>query len=270
MRAEGLGLRRRRGWALRDCSFELPAGSVTALVGANGAGKSTLLKIAAGLLRPSEGAVATRGSVGFVAQDKPLYRGFTVAEMLRFGRVTNAEDWDDTYARQLVGEAALPLSAKVNRLSGGERARLALVLALARRPDVLLLDEPLSEMDPVAREDVLRTLMVAVAETGVTVVLSTHVVSDLDGVCDHLLLLDRGVVQLAGEVEELLDNHRVVLAGRGDLGDHQVILGRGGEHRGTTLVRVTGELDVPEELVSAPGLEELVIAYLRANRGVAA
>lgn len=261
VRANRLGMRYRGTWALRDCSFELAPGTVTALVGANGAGKSTLLVLAAGLRRPTEGTVEVRGDVGFVAQEKPLYRGFTVAETLRFGRATNLT-WDQDYAEHLVGAARLPLDAKVGRLSGGHRARLALVLALGRRPDVLLLDEPLSEMDPVAREATAGTLMVAVAETGVTVVLSSHVIAELDGMCDHLLLLDRGGVRLAGDVDELIDAHRVVVAARGaDFGDHEVVTAREGERQVTALLRLAGPPDLPE--ASPPALHELVVAYLR-------
>jgi len=266
VRARGLGLRYRRGWALRDCSFELPAGRVAALVGANGAGKSTLLALAAGLLRPTEGAVEVRGAVGFVAQDKPLYRGFTVAETLRFGREANP-GWDADYADRLVEEARLPRGARVRRLSGGQRARLAHVLALARRPEVLLLDEPLSELDPLARHDFLRCLMLAVAETAVTVVLSSHAVGELADACDHLLLLDGGRVRLAGEVDELIDGHRLVTAPRdADLGAHEVVESRAGERNLTALLRVAGPLDLARGDVAAPTLDELVLAYLRRER----
>ncbi|NUT95598.1 MAG: ABC transporter ATP-binding protein, partial [Saccharothrix sp.] len=175
VRARGLGVRYRRDRALRDCSFEVAPGGVTALVGVNGAGKSTLLKVAAGVLRPTEGVLEVAGEVGFVAQEKPLYRGFTVAEMLEFGKRANPR-WDDRYAQDLVDRVNLPRGRKTGRLSGGQRAYLALVLALARRPDVLLLDEPLAEMDPVTRLDAVRSIMLAVAETGVAVLLSSHVV----------------------------------------------------------------------------------------------
>jgi ABC-2 type transport system ATP-binding protein len=263
VRANGLGMRYRRTRALRDCSFELAPGTVTALVGANGSGKSTLLMLAAGLRRPTEGTVEVRGDVGFVAQEKPLYRGFTVAEMLRFGRAANP-GWDQGYAEQLVGEAGLPPAAKVGGLSGGHRARLALVLALARRPQVLLLDEPLSEMDPLAREATARTLMVAVAETGMTVVLSSHAVEEVTGMCDHLVLLDRGGVRLVGDVEELVEGHRVVVASSGsDFGDHEVVTAREGERQVTALLRLVGPSDLPE--ADVPDLTELVVGYLRAG-----
>ncbi|MEU5694706.1 ABC transporter ATP-binding protein [Actinosynnema sp. NPDC020468] len=267
--ARGLGLRRRRGEASRDCSFELAAGRVAALVGANGAGKSTLLKVLAGLLRPAAGVVEVTGEVGFVAQEKPLYRSFTVAETLRFGRVANP-GWDADRADRLVEEAGLPREARVTRLSGGQRARLAVVVALARRPDVLLLDEPLSEMDPVARQETLRAIMVAVAETGMTVVLSSPVMGELEGVCDHLLLLDDGAVRLACDVETLLADHRIVVAPLGaDFGAHRVVETREGERQVTAMLRVTPGLDLPAGLVSEPSLDEVVVAHLR-RAGVAA
>ncbi|MEJ2857644.1 MULTISPECIES: ABC transporter ATP-binding protein [unclassified Saccharothrix] len=270
VRARGLGARYRRDRALRDCSFEVAPGGVTALVGANGAGKSTLLKLAAGLLRPTEGVLEVRGEVGFVAQEKPLYRGFTVAEMLEYGRRANPR-WDDRYARDLVDRAGLPRDRRTGRLSGGQRASLSLVLALARRPDVLLLDEPLAEMDPVAREDAVRWVMLAVEETGVAVLLSSHVVADLDGVCDRLLALDRGEVRLDGPVEDLVDGHRLVVAPRDtDLGAHEVIQERAGERQLTALVRLRGPLELPDDQVTTPNLDELVVAYLRRGRAAVA
>ncbi|RKT68995.1 ABC-2 type transport system ATP-binding protein [Saccharothrix variisporea] len=270
MRARGLGVRYRRDRALRDCSFEVAPGGVTALVGANGAGKSTLLKVAAGLLRPTEGTLEVGGEVGFVAQEKPLYREFTVADMLEFGKRANPR-WDDRYAQELVDRVNLPRSRKTGRLSGGQRAYVALVLALARRPDVLLLDEPLAEMDPVTREDAVRSIMVTVAETGAAVLLSSHVVADLAGVCDRLLVLDRGEVRLDDPVDELVDGHRLVVAPRDtDLGAHEVVQSRTGERQLTALVRLRGPLDLPDDQVSTPNLDELVVAYLRRNRAVTA
>ncbi|CCH29745.1 ABC transporter ATP-binding protein [Actinosynnema sp. NPDC047251] len=263
VRARGLGLRYRRKEALRDCSFELAAGRVTALVGANGAGKSTLLKLAAGLLRPSSGEVEAIGEVAFVAQDKPLYRSFTVAEVLRFGQVANP-GWDAAYADRLVEEAGLARTGRVGGLSGGQRARLALVVALARRPQVLLLDEPLSEMDPAARQESLRAIMVAVAENATTVVLSSLVLADLEGVCDHLLLLDQGRVRLSEDVETLLEQHKVVAVPRDtDLWPHRVVESRTGERQLRALLRLGGPLKLPAEQVDTPSLDELVAAYLR-------
>src|SRR5689334_20016775 len=211
--AAGLGKRYRRGWALKDCTFTLPAGRIAALVGPNGAGKSTLMSLALGLLRQTEGSVEVLGRTGFLAQGKPLYQGFTVAEMLRAGRELN-RDWDDGYARRMVDEARVPLKAKIRTLSGGQRTRVALAVTLGRRPDVLLLDEPLADLDPLARQEVMQALLAEVAETGTTVVLSSHVIADLDGICDHLLLLSDGRMRLAGDVEDLLAEHRLLVGPR--------------------------------------------------------
>jgi ABC-2 type transport system ATP-binding protein len=198
LEAEGLGRRYRRGWALQDCTFQLPMGRVSALVGPNGAGKSTLMALATGLLQPTAGTIRVLGrqpgrsgthhKLAFLAQDKPLYRRFTVAEMLRAGRALNPE-WDQPYAEHLVREAGVKSEARIGTLSGGQRTRVALAVALGRRPTLLMLDEPLADLDPLAREEVMQTVMSEVAETGMTVLLSSHVLADMEGVCDHLLLL---------------------------------------------------------------------------------
>lgn len=203
--ATGLGKRYRRNWALKDCSLSIPEGRVVALVGPNGAGKTTLLHLAVGLLSPTEGGVAVLGKpagtaetlprVAFLAQDKPLYDGFTVADMLRFGAHLN-QRWDQKMAEHRLGELEIPLDRKVGKLSGGQQAQVALTIALAKRPDLLVLDEPLSNLDPLARHEVMRGLMAAVAESGMTVVLSSHVVSDLENTCDWLVVLNRGQVQV--------------------------------------------------------------------------
>jgi ABC-2 type transport system ATP-binding protein len=214
--ATGLGKRYRRGWALRDCAFELPAGRVGALVGPNGAGKTTLMMIADGLVTPTAGTIrvlghepGTRAPVSFLSQGKPLYRFLTVTEMLRAGRELNP-GWDQAYAERLVREADVPLRAKIGSLSGGQQSRVALALALARRPQLVLLDEPLADLDPLARQQVMQTLMAEVADTGMTVLLSSHVLADLEGVCDFLLLLGGGRVRLAGGVDDLLSTHRLL------------------------------------------------------------
>ncbi|KAA2259577.1 ABC transporter ATP-binding protein [Solihabitans fulvus] len=277
VRAAGLGRRYGRSWALRDCTFDLPEGKVAALVGANGAGKSTLLRLLAGVLTPSEGSAEVFGAepwlrglsgVGFVAQEKPLYRGFTVAETLRMGRAMNP-GWDQAYAAALVDRAGLGMRTRVGALSGGMRASLALAVALARRPRLLLLDEPLAEMDPIARQDAMRTLMVEVAETGLGVLMSTHVLADVDGVCDYLLLLDRGRVLLAGETDDILAEHRIVVAShraeRTDFGPHRVVRTQVSERQVTALVRRDGELVGDGWVVSEPTLDEVVVGHLLAS-----
>jgi ABC-2 type transport system ATP-binding protein len=194
--ATGLGKRYRRHWALRECSVSVPAGRVVALVGPNGAGKTTLLHIIVGLLSPDEGNVTvldgppgdSLSRIAFLAQDKPLYDAFTVADMLRFGAHMNPS-WDAPFASSRLASLEIPLSRKVGRLSGGQQAQVALTVALAKRPSLLVLDEPLANLDPLARHDVMRGLMAAVAETGMTVVLSSHVVSDMADTCDWLIVL---------------------------------------------------------------------------------
>ncbi|HEX4705921.1 MAG TPA: ABC transporter ATP-binding protein, partial [Pseudonocardiaceae bacterium] len=192
-------------WALRHCGFDLPPGRVAALVGANGAGKTTLLSVLAGLLTPTEGTVAidgfplsahwrsgagmdTTGRVAFVAQEKPLYKRFTVAGMLRLGARLN-RTWDQRRALRWLDRFDIPLNQFCGRLSGGQQAQVSFAIALASRPSVLLLDEPLSNLDPLARREVIQDLLAEVSDTGLTVLLSTHVVTELGGVADHLLLL---------------------------------------------------------------------------------
>jgi ABC-2 type transport system ATP-binding protein len=190
---EGLGKRYGATWALRDCTLEIPTGSVTALVGPNGAGKTTLLHLAIGLSRQTCGTVEVLGlsprdhpkallpRLGFVAQDHPLYRGLTIAETFKFARELNPH-WDDRYATQRVGHLGLKLGHKVGKLSGGQQAQVALTLALAKQPELLILDEPVASLDPLARREFLNAVMEAVAETGMTVILSSHIVSELERV----------------------------------------------------------------------------------------
>jgi ABC-2 type transport system ATP-binding protein len=273
--AAELDKRYRRGWALRDCTFELPAGRVAALVGPNGAGKTTLMSIVTGLVTPTSGTVrvlghepGTRAPVAFLSQSKPLYRFLTVAEMLRAGRELN-RSWDQVYAERLVREAEVPLNAKVGSLSGGQQSRVALALALARRPELVLLDEPLADLDPLARQQVMQTLMAEVADTGMTVLLSSHVMADLEGVCDFLLLLGGGRVRLAGDVDDLLATHRLLTGAHAsgvaalDRMPHTVVEARTSGRQVTALVRTAGSVHDPDWLVDTASLEELVLAYLR-------
>jgi ABC-2 type transport system ATP-binding protein len=281
LEAVGLGKRYRRGWGLRDCTFSLPRGSVCALVGPNGAGKSTLLSLTTGLRRPTTGEIRVLGrsvdgggmppGLSFLAQDKPLFRNFTVAEMLRAGRSLNTE-WDAAYARRLVTDAGVPLKARISTLSGGQRTRVALAVALGRRPTVLVLDEPLADLDPVARAEVMQTLMGEVAETGMTVLLSSHVLSDLENVCDHLLLLSEGELRLAGDVERLVSEHALLIGpADGDehaVPEHAVVEKRSTPRQVTFLLRDTPHRSVPGPgwEVHDPTVEELVMAYLRAPK----
>jgi ABC-2 type transport system ATP-binding protein len=215
--ASGLGKRYGRAWALRECTLEIPAGRVTALVGPNGAGKSTLLNLAVGLAEPSAGAVTVLGGrragspaaldgIAFVAQDTPLYKNLTVADMIYVTRSLNRR-FDQPYARARLDELGIPARRKAGKLSGGQQAQLALTLALARRPRLLVLDEPVAMLDPIARHDFMATVLAASA-SGVSVLLSSHVLTELERVAGYLVLLNRGRVRLAGEVSDLLAAHR--------------------------------------------------------------
>ncbi|MCL8017443.1 ABC transporter ATP-binding protein [Streptomyces sp. AS02] len=263
---------RRRKQALDGCAFQLPAGRICAVVGPNGAGKSTLLSLAAGLLHPSDGTItvlgqapaAAREQVAYVAQDKPLHPQLTVADTLRFGHELNQRRWDDRVAERIVAEGDLDPDAKIRTLSGGQRTRVALALALGKRPELLLLDEPMADLDPLARHQLMATLMADAAERGTTVVMSSHVVAELEGACDHLLLLGAGRVRLAGPLDDLLAAHRLV-TGRADadLDPHTVVESRTTGRQLTALVRPEGPLDDTWQS-TVPTLEELVLAHLRA------
>jgi ABC-2 type transport system ATP-binding protein len=271
--AAGLGrrFRRRRGPALDGCAFRLPAGRVCAVTGPNGAGKSTLLALAAGLLRPTEGTItvlgttpaAARERLAYVAQNKPLHPQLTIAGTLRLGRDLNPRRWDTRAAERIVAEGDLDPDTKIRALSGGQRTRVALALALGKRPEVLLLDEPMADLDPLARHQLTATLMADAADRGTTVVMSSHVVAELEGSCDHLLLLGSGRVRLAGPLDDLLAAHALVTGRAGDaLDPHTVVESRTTGRQLTALVRPAGPLgDGLRD--DRPSLEEVVLAHLR-------
>ena len=217
MEASGLGKRYGGIWALRECTLAVPAGHVTALVGPNGAGKSTLLNMAVGLTTPSAGGVTVLGGrppgsaaaldgIAFVAQDTPLYKNLSAADLMHLTR-NLTRGFDQPYAQTRLGELGIPLNRKAGKLSGGQQAQLALTLALARRPRLLVLDEPVAMLDPIARHDFMATVMTAMAADGVSVLLSSHVLAELERVAGYLILLSRGQVRLAGRVEDLLATH---------------------------------------------------------------
>jgi ABC-2 type transport system ATP-binding protein len=275
LEASGLGRRYGRKWALRDCTLSLPTGRVIGLVGPNGAGKTTLLSLAVGLLRPTAGEVRILGQaprdalaeVGFVAQDKPLYAGLTVAETLRMGGWLNA-GWDQPLARQRMDRAGIPLKQRVGSLSGGQRSQLALAVALGKRPKLLLLDEPVADLDPLARREFLKVLMAEVADSGVTVVLSSHLLADVERTCEYLVLLSSSRVQLADDTEALIGHHRMVTGPRakaGDLlADHQVVNADYTERQVSLLIRTNGPITDPVWTVRPATLEELTLAYMSA------
>jgi ABC-2 type transport system ATP-binding protein len=216
--ASGLGKRYRHRFALHDVNLRVPAGRVTALVGPNGAGKTTLLHLAVGLLTPDRGDLRVLGrrpgpdsvaGIGFVAQDKPLYRDFAVGDMLRLGQRLNP-GWDDGYARRRLGSFDIDLRQRTGRLSGGQQAQVALTMALAKRPRLLLLDEPAANLDPVARRDFLGAVAAEAAATGVTIVHSSHDVAGLDRYCDHMVVLGGGTVRVAGDITDVLTPGRAL------------------------------------------------------------
>jgi ABC-2 type transport system ATP-binding protein len=277
LRTTELTKRYRRSWALRDCTLDLPPGSVTALVGPNGAGKTTLLRLAVGLLTPTSGSVEVFGEspttnsvralsrIGFLAQDHPLYRHFTVADLLRFGRSSNVRFDQDLAVKRLTG-LGVPLDRRAGALSGGQQSQVALALALAKRPDLLVLDEPLASLDPLARREFQQTLMGAVADGGLTVLFSSHAVHELELVCDHLVVLNHGRVAVAGEIEALRAEHRVLVGPRVDAdprGSVSVIEATHSDRHTTLLVRDLEAPLLPGWQASPVGLEELILAYLR-------
>ncbi|HEV7655590.1 MAG TPA: ABC transporter ATP-binding protein [Mycobacteriales bacterium] len=274
--ARGLGKRYGRRWALTDCTLDVPAGHVTGLVGPNGAGKSTLLNLAAGQLAPTTGTIEVCGGrpaggpaqlakVGYVAQDTPTYSGLSVRDHLRLGARLNP-GWDATLARSRVERLGLDPAQKAGRLSGGQRAQLALTMGLAKRPELLILDEPVASLDPLARREFLQALMEAVAEHGFSVLLSSHLVADLERVCDHLLVLVDSTVRVDGEVETLLGTHHRLTGPRRDPAalpaDQRVVSQSHTDVQSTFVVRTAEPVLDPAWTVGALSLEDLVLAYM--------
>jgi ABC-2 type transport system ATP-binding protein len=281
--ASGLGKRYGSTWALRECTLAIPAGHVAALAGPNGAGKTTLLNLAVGLAAPSAGGVTVLGGrpagspaaldgIAFVAQDTPLYKNLSAADMVHLTRNLNRR-FDQAYARARLGELGIPLKRRAGKLSGGQQAQLALTLALARRPRLLVLDEPVAMLDPVARHDFMATVLTAAVADGVSVVLSSHVLAELGRVADYLILLSRGQVQLAGEVAGLLAAHRLLTGPATEIdryAERAVVHAVRAGDQARLLVRATADDPVPPGWQAHPvGLEELALAYLR-EPGVAA
>jgi ABC-2 type transport system ATP-binding protein len=276
--ADGLGKRFRREWALRDLTLMIPPGAIVGLAGPNAAGKSTLLSLAAGMLGPTEGSIAVLGrdpleapevlaEVGYVAQGAPLYRSFRVADAIEYARRTNSR-WDDEIAVELL--TRIDSRAKVGALSAGERARLALALALGKRPRLVLLDEPFASLDPLAARELLQLLMDGVAELGATVIVASHVVADIQRVCDHIVLLSGGRVRLEGDVEELLESHRLLTGPRRPLGAirgvREVVRERHSGRQLTLLAITDGPIVDPSWTVDPVSLEELLLAYMAPER----
>ena len=276
MEAGGLGKRYGRRWALRDCTLAIPAGRVVGLVGPNGAGKTTLLHMAVGLLAPTSGSIrvlganpadgpAQLGRVGFVAQDTPVYARLSVARHLRMGAWLNP-NWDGEIAESRIEQLGLNPRQRAGTLSGGQRAQLALTLAIAKRPECLILDEPVASLDPLARREFLRSLMEIVAAQQISVVLSSHLIADLERVCDYLVVLVASRVQVAGEVSELLSSHHRLSGPRRDASslpaNQQVIEESHTDKQSTFLVRTSDPVHDPAWTIRPVTLDDLVIAYL--------
>ncbi|BBH70342.1 ABC transporter ATP-binding protein [Actinoplanes sp. OR16] len=270
--AEDLTKRYGRRTALSGCTLDIPAGHVTGLVGPNGAGKSTLLQLACGLLDPTAGRIEVLGErpvsgsprVGFVAQDTPVYAGLTVAEHLRMGAHLNPS-WDDALALRRISQVGLDPTQRAGRLSGGQRAQLALTVAAAKRPDLLLLDEPVAALDPLARRNFLQGLMELAAENGISIVMSSHLVADLERVCDHLVVLVASRVRVAGDVDELLATHHRLVGPRRDPdpGPGRAVIDQSHtDVQSTLVVRSTAPIDDPSWQVDRLSLEDIVLAYM--------
>jgi ABC-2 type transport system ATP-binding protein len=274
----GLTKRYRRVIALRDCSVTVPEGRICALIGPNGAGKTTLLRVLAGLARSTGGEVTVLGAkprqdpaflagIGFLAQDIPLYRRMSAEDHIKIGANLNAS-WDAALARERLQELDISLSRAVGALSGGERAQVALALTLAKRPRVLLLDDPVAALDPLARRQFLGMLTSAVADAGasLTVMLSSHLVSDLERVCDHLILLSRSQVQLSGDIDGLLAEHKVLVGPRKDTSavekTHIVVQAKRTARQVSLLTRLRGPVIDPAYQAEEVSLEELVLGYM--------
>ncbi|MBE1501751.1 ABC-2 type transport system ATP-binding protein [Amycolatopsis lexingtonensis] len=276
LRAQGLGKKYKRTWALSGCTLEIEPGHVTGLVGPNGAGKSTLLNIASGMLEPTTGTIEVCGGVpgsgpdqlakvGYVAQNTPVYSGLSIEEHLRLGAHLNPR-WDTALAEKRIERLGLDPKQHAGKLSGGQRAQLALTIGIAKRPELLLLDEPVAALDPLARREFLQDLMEAVAEHELSVVMSSHLVNDLERVCDHLIVLVDSQVRVIGEVEELLATHHRLSGPRRDVetlpADQHVVSAKHTDRQTTVLIRTEAPILDPVWTVAQIGLEDLVLEYM--------
>ncbi len=272
----GLVKRYRKVTALADCTITVPEGRISALIGPNGAGKTTLLRLLAGLAKPSGGDIAVLGGtprqdpaflaeIGFLAQEIPLYRRLSAEDHIAVGSHLNPR-WDAASVRQRLQGLGIPLDQTVGTLSGGQRAQVALSLTLAKRPRLLLLDEPVAALDPLARRLFLATLADAVAVGGLTVVLSSHLVADMERVCDHIILLAASRVQLCGDIDTVLAEHQVLIGPRKDTtaieNAHTLVQATHTARQSTLLIRARGPVIDPAWETADVGLEELVLGYL--------
>ena len=275
---ESLTKRFRRRTALLECSLSVPRGRVVALVGPNGSGKTTLLRLLAGLSRPTEGRISVfgeemsmsntdlRSRVGYLDQDRPLYERWRVREILEFGRRTNPA-WDADFAAQHLARLDIDLESLVKNLSGGQRAQVALAVCFAKRPDLVLLDEPASALDPVARQDLLQNITELFADNEASVLMATHAIDDVSAICDYVIILSQSRVVLSEDLDYVLESHRLLSRGV----DDGVPVPRGAtvldERRTTREITYLVRLGMPMERdgwrIERPTFNEIAIAYLR-------
>lgn len=278
-----LGKQYGKQWVLQGCTFSLPAGRIAGLVGPNGAGKTTLMHMLVGLLTPTSGTAMIFGlspekqldrvlsNVGFVGQDHPLYRTFTVKDMLRFGQELNS-CWDDTLALQRITELDIPLDRPTGKLSGGQQVQVALLLALAKHPRLLILDEPLASLDPLARHQFMQILMDSAAQDGQTVLISSHQITDLERICDSLVLLSHSRLLMAGDLENLLEAHRWITC-LPEVVDrlanlYPVVKIIQTNRSSQLMIRLGGQRDTNDSdgIMEKVTLEELILAYLSLSK----
>lgn len=263
-------------WALENCNIAVPEGSVSALVGPNGAGKSTLLKLLVGLSKASSGEGEVLGKapaqledflsdIGYLAQEIPLYKSMNSADHIALGKNLNKR-FDEEFIKKRLNDLGIPLGRAIGKLSGGQRAQVALALALAKKPKLLLLDEPVAALDPLARHDFLASLAQAVADGGLTVVMSSHLLADLERVSDHVIVLASGKTQLCDDIETVLKEHKILVGPRQDKFDeggfvviHQTHTAR----QSTLLVRIKEKKKLPSGWQHhEPNIEEIILAYM--------
>lgn len=286
MAIESVGLGKRFGstWALQDCSLRIPQGRISALVGPNGAGKTTLLRVLSGLASPSAGTARVLGhrpgpsseflaDIGYLAQEAPLYRRLTADEHMEFGRRLNPR-WDGELARRRLLALRIPCDRPTATLSGGQRAQVALGLALAKRPRLLLLDEPVAALDPLARREFLASLAEAAVDGELTIVLSSHLLRDLERVCDHIILLSASRTQLCDDIDRVLQSHKSLVGPRRNPGDLRhpinVIRATQTERQSRLLARLDGPVVDPAWELSDVDLEEIVLAYMGEENSISA
>jgi ABC-2 type transport system ATP-binding protein len=275
-----IGKRYGRRWVLSEATLAVPTGHIAGIVGPNGAGKSTLMQLAVGLIKPDAGSIALFGEavvptaaqvarIGFVPQKTSLYSSFSVADHLRLGSAMNPS-WDEAFARERVTRIGLDRSQRAGKLSGGQQAQLALILAIAKRPELLVLDEPVANLDPLARREFLQVLMEYAVENAATIVLSSHLVNDLERVCDYVILVAGGHVELCGDIDELLATHRRLSGPRRDSSrlpsNQKVIEEVRTDRQSTFLVRTAEPIIDPSWTVDEVSLEEITLAYMRTTR----